>query len=119
MSQKYKGYILEISVDSITYNHNHNHGNKIIFINFLNVLYVGLFTGNYTEEKGEIYVTVPQPRCDRFYYVEKRLFHYENDDEKTKNDPLLTIINDDPLLLIVNKERRTEETDLKGMGTNH
>ena len=26
--------------------------------------YVGLFTGNYTEEKCEIYVTVPQPHCE-------------------------------------------------------
>ena len=56
---------------------------------------------------------------DRFLFFEKRLFHYENDDEKTKNDPFLTIIIDDPSLMIFNKERRTEETDLKGNGTSH
>ena len=42
------------------------------------------------------------------------------------NKPLLTIVNDnlslmivnnDPLLTIVNKERRREETELKGIGT--
>ena len=33
--------------------------------------------------------------------------------------PLLMIINDDPSLMIVNKERRREETDLKGIDTYH
>ena len=33
--------------------------------------------------------------------------------------PSLTIFNDKPSLTIVNKERRREETDLKGMGTYH
>ena len=74
--------------------------------------YVGLFTGNYTEEKGEIYVTVPQPRCDRFYYVEKRLFHYENDDEKTKNETM-GFKNNRLLMEIVLKNGRFKNVHLK------
>ena len=35
------------------------------------------------------------------------------------DDTFLTIVNNDPSLTIVNKERRREETDLKGIGTYH
>ena len=35
------------------------------------------------------------------------------------DNPSLTIVNDDPSLRIVNEERRREETDLKGISTDH
>ena len=47
----------------------------------------------------------------------KRSFFHRN---RLKKGPFSkTIVNDDPSLTIVNEERRSEETDLKGMGTFH